>query len=422
MALIAPGLQEQPDAVANPWRLIIQESEQASAPLPVGTRIVEVYDAAGGELLILGEPGAGKTTLLLELGRDLLSRAERDPAHPIPVVFNLSSWVRRKRQSLVLWLREELETKYHVPRSVGSDWISSNQILPLLDGLDEVDASSLSACIQAINDYHQGHSLVPLVICCRVSDYRSQANQLELFRAVAIQPLTTEQITAYFEQIGERVASLRIAFTHDPVLQELATTPLMLTILILTYQDASLEKIEGDGSAEVRKSHIFATYTQRMLRRRKAGSRYSPEQTISWLSHLARQMKHRNQTIFFLEHMQPDWLMKKWQRRLYYGLITGPICGLFVGLAAVGTILSFPLVVLITAFLVGLLFGWGSELETEHKGTETTMPLWMRIRESLTDTLENRTRIGVATGLFIGTGSFLYLYLGDFSSGHWEAE
>lgn len=416
MVLLAPGLQEQPDAVANPWRLIIQEAEQTGTLLPAGTRMTDVYDAAGGELLILGEPGAGKTTLLLELGRDLLARAEQDPASPLPVVFNLSSWVRRKRQSLALWLREELETKYHVPRSVGSDWISGNRILPLLDGLDEVDANSLSACIQAINDYHRGHSLVPLVICCRVNDYRSQTSQLELSRAVTIQPLTTEQITAYFEQIGERVASLHSAFDHDPALQELATTPLMLTILILAYQDVSLEKIAGGGSIEVRKSQLFATYTQRMLRRRKAEARYSPEQTISWLSHLARQMKYQSQTIFFLEQMQPGWLRKKWQRRLYYGLITGPICGLFVGLAALGTILSFPLVVLITAFLVGLLFGWGSELKSGLKSTQTPAPLWARLRESLAYTLENRTRVGVAAGLFIGMTSFLYLYLGDFSS------
>ena len=131
-ALITLGFQEQPDAVANPWRLIIQESEQASTPLPAGTRITEIYDEAGGELLILGGPGAGKTTLLLELCRELLSRAEQEPAHPIPVIFNLASWVSRKRQSLALWLLEELETKYYVPRSIGSDWISTNQIIPNL--------------------------------------------------------------------------------------------------------------------------------------------------------------------------------------------------------------------------------------------------------------------------------------------------
>src|SRR5258708_822640 len=252
----------------------------ASYQWPAGTRIAEIYDEGGGELLILGEPGAGKTTLLLELCRELLSRAEQEPTHPIPVIFNLASLVPRKRQSLALWLLEELETKYYVPRSIGSDWISTNQILPLLDGLDEVDASSRPACIQAINAYHQTHSLVPLVVCCGLNDYRSEANRLELSRAVTIAPLTTEQITASLAQIGERIASLRSAFDHDPVLQELATTPLMLTILILAYQDSPLEEIKGGGSAEGRKAQIFATYTQRMLRRRKAETRYAPEQTI----------------------------------------------------------------------------------------------------------------------------------------------
>src|SRR5215471_3943286 len=395
-ALITLGYQEQPDAVANPWRLIIQESEQASTPLPAGTRITEIYDEAGGELLILGEPGAGKTTLLLELCCELLSRAEQEPAHPIPVIFNLASWVLRKRQSLALWLLEELETKYYVPRSIGSDWISTNQILPLLDGLDEVDASSRLACIQAINAYHQTHSLVPLVVCCRLNDYRSQANRLELSRAVTIAPLTTGQITASLAQIGEPFASLRSAFDHDPVLQELATTPLMLTILILAYQDSPLEEIKGGGSAERRTTQIFATYTQQMLRRRKAETRYAPEQTLFWL-----------------EQMQPGWLMKKWQRRLYYGLITGPICGLFVGLAALGTVLSFPFIVLTTALISGLLFGWASEPETETKSTKTITHL--RIRQSLAHSLENGVWIGVAAGLFVGISSFLYLFIGDFS-------
>jgi hypothetical protein len=119
-ALLTLDLQEQPNAVANPWRLIIQEPEHTSTPLPAGTRIIDVYDGADGGLLILGEPGAGKTTLLLELARDLLERSEQDLAYLIPVVFNLSSWTR-KQQSLSAWLIEELETKYRVPRKIGSD-------------------------------------------------------------------------------------------------------------------------------------------------------------------------------------------------------------------------------------------------------------------------------------------------------------
>ena len=73
--------------------------------------MIQAYDEANGELLILGAPGAGKTTLLLELTRDLLERARLDEFHPIPVIFNLSSWAI-KRLSIADWLIEELNTKF----------------------------------------------------------------------------------------------------------------------------------------------------------------------------------------------------------------------------------------------------------------------------------------------------------------------
>jgi hypothetical protein len=66
-ALIALGLREQPDAVANPWHLVIESPGEPTHALPPGTSIAQVYDEAVGELLILGEPSSGKTTLLLEL-------------------------------------------------------------------------------------------------------------------------------------------------------------------------------------------------------------------------------------------------------------------------------------------------------------------------------------------------------------------
>src|SRR5437762_11080908 len=219
--------------------------------------------------------------------------------------------------------------------------------------------------MQAINEYHQAHGLVPLIVCCRITDYRSQAHLLTLSRAVTIQQLTTEQINEYFARIGERIASLRLAFQHDPILQELATTPLMLTILIMVYQDATPEEITGGVSVEVRQQQIFATYTQRMLRRRAARSHYESQQTIRWLSYLAQQMKQQSQTVFYIERMQPTWLMQQWQRRLYYGLMAGPICGLFVGIQTLRPILSFPLTVLITALIIGLFFGWLSEPQAE---------------------------------------------------------
>src|SRR5260370_9816278 len=65
-ALMVLGLQEKADVLDTPRRLLIQEVDQPTQPLPQGTRIIEVYNATEGGLLVLGEPGAGKTTLLLE--------------------------------------------------------------------------------------------------------------------------------------------------------------------------------------------------------------------------------------------------------------------------------------------------------------------------------------------------------------------
>ncbi len=172
-ALIALGLKTQADAVANPWRLVLQLPNQLVRPLPPGTRIIQVFNDAASELLILGEPGSGKTTLLLELARDLLIKAKLDDAYPIPVIFNLSSWAV-KRSSIADWLVEELNNKYQVPRKLGQTWIDDDQILPLLDGLDEVTLASRGACVEAINAYRQDHGLLPIVICSRTNEYFAQ--------------------------------------------------------------------------------------------------------------------------------------------------------------------------------------------------------------------------------------------------------
>src|SRR5947207_2155371 len=105
--------------------------------------------------------------------------------------------------------------------------------------------------------------------------------------------------------------------------------------------------------------------------------------------------------------------MQQWQRRLYYGLMAGPICGLFVGIQTLGTILSFPLTVLITALIVGLFFGWLSEPQAEKKNITS---IWIHIRQRLTTSLEKRLRIGVFVGSFLGLSSALYFYLGDFDN------
>src|SRR5260370_5045832 len=247
-ALITLGLHEQPGAVANPWHLALQQPDKSEQSQPPGTRITQVYDKAGGELLILGEPGSGKTTLLLELARDLLDRAEKDDAHPIPVLFNLSPWAA-KRQSIADWIVDELSMKYQVPRKLGQSWVDNDQILPLLDGLDEAASDYREACTEPINPYLQ-KQMLPLLVFSRKDEYLSQKELLLLNSAVVVQPLTEQQVDDYLSSAGGQLAAVRVALRKDRQLQELATTPLMLSVLTLAYEGKSVEDILSADSFE----------------------------------------------------------------------------------------------------------------------------------------------------------------------------
>ena len=153
LARLELGLEENPDAVSRPWDAIVQQPDRAPRPLPPGQAMGAVFDELGQALLILGAPGAGKTTLLLELTRDLLDRAERDASYPMPVVFHLSSWAVRRRP-LADWLVDEMAERYYIPRKIAQAWIDAEQVLPLLDGLDEVAPEHRA-------DMRQGNQYVP---------------------------------------------------------------------------------------------------------------------------------------------------------------------------------------------------------------------------------------------------------------------
>ena len=330
---LALGLREQTDIVTDSRYADLREADHHVRDLPPGTPMLQVYTDADAKLLILGEPGSGKTTLLLELTRDLLDRATNDETHPIPVVLNLSSWIL-KRQPLSLWLVEELEHKYLVPRKLAVSWMANDQILPLLDGLDEVAALHLASCIEAINTYQREHGLVPLVVSCRSADYAAQQARLQVNSTIVVQPLTRQRIDDYLAGAGEQMNALRLALRNDPVLQELATTPLMLSILMQLYQEKRVENLVSADTPAVERQRILANYVQHMLQQKGREMPYQQSQVVHWLSWLAQQLTQRSQTEFFIERMQPDWLSEQKEQRVYERLgvrLPGVLIGIAIG-------------------------------------------------------------------------------------------
>src|SRR6266699_3698535 len=125
-AMVAVGLHEGTVVNLSSMPLVLHwSSTTVENPLPASTSIIQAYEDAGQRLLILGESGASKTTLLLELACELLTRAEGDPALPIPVILHLSSWASQK-PPLESWLIEQLQLVYHVPSRLGRAWLEQD--------------------------------------------------------------------------------------------------------------------------------------------------------------------------------------------------------------------------------------------------------------------------------------------------------
>ena len=327
-ALLELGKNYDPQAVERPWDIELHMPTQARCPVPHGTPILDLFDKSTGALLILGEPGSGKTTTLLELARALIDRAEHDEACHIPVVLNLSSWAV-KQPPLEEWLLDELRAKYYTPKKVAQTWIQEDALLLLLDGLDEVKAEARDKCLTAINTFRQEH-LVPLAVCSRTVDYEALTAKLHLQAAIILRPLTPAQIDTYLAGAGAELHAVRATLQHDPILQEMAQSPLFLSIMTLAYRGKAIADLQTLATPEARRQHLFDTYVARMFQRRIKDIPYTPEQTRHWLIWLAKQMTTRNQTVFLIENLQPDWLPLRAQH-LVRGLVT-LIVSLMVGL------------------------------------------------------------------------------------------
>ncbi|MBH8573019.1 NACHT domain-containing protein [Nostocaceae cyanobacterium CENA369] len=330
--LINLGKESQPQQVRCPWDAEIKIGLKPPESFVETTSILEVFDnsAIAGKLLILGAPGSGKTTTMLELAQTLIARAEDDPNYPIPVLFNLSSW-KNAQQSISEWLVVELKSKYGVWVNLGKEWIKNYQLLPLLDGLDELESRWQETCVQAINQLlHSEYRPQYLVICCRQQEYSNYKTKLQLSGAICLWDLDDKQVQNYLLQINRD--DLWEVLQNDETLSSLCKKPFWLNILVLSEQELPLDK-QRLTFREKGWQSLLSAYIQQMLNCQLESRAYnklhvpSKRQTQYWLAFLASQLAKESKTEFAIEEIQLTWLLTTKSKRL-----AAPIAGLLTGL------------------------------------------------------------------------------------------
>ncbi|MEG4817889.1 NACHT domain-containing protein [Microcoleus sp. K5-D4] len=354
----------QPLGVNRCWDVEVKAGNRPSFRLPPKASIAKVFDRAGGKLVILGATGAGKTTTLLELARVLVSRAQKDASLPVPVLFELGSW-KAESGAIADWLIAQLQFKYRISPAVGKKWLAEQKLLPLLDGLDEVETHRQNICIQAINQFVESEFKPKhLVACSSFEAYKNCETRFRLQAAVLLKPLTETKIQNYLLEARSR--ELWYSIEHEPELLKLAKVPLLLSMMALAYDDILIEAWKRITSAEEQRKYLLTAYIRHQItgevKQYPRGNELRPEQIRHWLGWLARRMEEQGIQEFYLDRIPSSWLQTKEERRKYqFGVkLVGGLIWVILGLIAslvsgsIWGLIAGAVAAVISAFLPGI--------------------------------------------------------------------
>ncbi|MCB0036473.1 MAG: hypothetical protein KDE51_20715, partial [Anaerolineales bacterium] len=244
-----------------------------------------------------------------------------------------------KGQGLLPWLVDELNLQTGLAEQLATDWLRVGQLILLLDGLDEVAEIHRESCVTAINDFTKQFQ-IQLAVCSRLADYETLTDKLRLQNAIKIEPLGREKIDTYLAAHDPELEALRTVLPHDPVLLELAQTPLMLSVMTIAYRGLTTAELDTRLDTAARRHQLYATYIAAMFGRRPLTDTngYDQTQALTWLTNLAHGMINHNQQLFYIERLQPTWLSEraknryKWLQSLIIGLASALISGLAAAL------------------------------------------------------------------------------------------
>ncbi|MEW9552391.1 NACHT domain-containing NTPase [Nonomuraea sp. NPDC050783] len=304
------------------------QAGQAEGAEESGTllRVVDYYRRLRPQrLFILGAPGAGKTVLALHLMHGLLR--ERDPADRIPVLLPAANW--DIATALPRWVAGHIAATYNLPVRAADVLVDAGRILPVIDGLDEMDGdispaapSRARRALQALNiclDSHLAKSAV--VVTCRTDRYAAlDQDEVRAQDAAHIQ-ITPVKSAAAQDFLETRVGTAGLPrwapvldvldFHPDGTLAQALSTPWRLTLAVTIYQErhpdtaaylrkpADLTKPALDTPQKVA-DHLLAAYIPAVTSIVNAAGRnphgYTRKDVHRWLTVLARHLEAGTRT------------------------------------------------------------------------------------------------------------------------------
>ena len=275
------------------------------------TSIRVLFGKSGEDLAVVGRPGLGKSTQLAHLARSLAQEVIDDPSRPIPVLLDLATY---RGEPLEDWLVTAMKEDNDVPAALTRAWLDKVCLLPILDGLDQVPEEHRPRCASELRRFRGARR--GLAFGCRTddADLRRLAQSVNATLTVQITEPTGNDVEEYLNKDTYALRDVHAALSHNQDLWPLLQSPLMLSVIALTYRHRPATELHDTTlTPEDRRSRIFDAYIRRMLdddRRRRDDT---DEQILTWLTWLARMLSGRNERVLYLDRLDLTWLTPRQQ-------------------------------------------------------------------------------------------------------------
>lgn len=257
-------------------------------------------------MVITGAPGAGKTVLAVELIMALLE--DRAPADPVPMRLSAASLDLGADTPVERWLVTHLVDVYEMPPRSAQALVDAGRILPVVDGLDELDAtdspgfgSRAGQAMRAFNAYQRYRGRAELIVTCRSEHYAALTGDLawvEDAAMVEIRPVSAAQAREFITARAvdarrwDKVLDLVRRDRRGRLAAALAT-PWRLTLATIVYEqrDAAGGFLRDPDeladpvldTADAVRDHLLGLFLPAAL----AAQPYHPAQAHRWLAVLA---------------------------------------------------------------------------------------------------------------------------------------
>ncbi len=205
----------------------------------------------GKRIAIIGEPGAGKTTLLQQIADWVFSKIDQS----IVIWVSLADLRGKELKTYVFetWLTQVAEktSKAEATKQLKDDFVAlfnQNHVWLLLDGLDEMSASSGNPLTEIARQFREAGAIAQarIVLTCRVNLWDGSINALDDFATYRTLDFSYPQqverfIHNWFATNPQKAKQLCNALKESGKerIQDLVKNPLRLTLLCLNWQSGN---------------------------------------------------------------------------------------------------------------------------------------------------------------------------------------